>query len=202
MYSSIDDTKKHIALVQENLQGFRDVIIGMFPFNDRAINMFNALEERGEEHDASKLIDPELSIFDEVTPKLKTLTYGSDEYKQSLADMGPALKHHYENNRHHPEHHKNGIDDMTLVDIIEMFCDWKAAVKRHYDGCIYTSIDINKKRFKMSDPLAKTLTMCAEQWSKDFLELFENIAFGNYIAFVDPQIEKIIQNTIEEYGDY
>jgi hypothetical protein len=37
--------------------------------------------------------------------------------------MAPALKHHYENNRHHPEHFKNNIDDMNLIDLIEMLCD-------------------------------------------------------------------------------
>lgn len=37
------------------------------------------LAQRGEEHDASKLVDLELATFNEYTPKLKTSTYGSDE---------------------------------------------------------------------------------------------------------------------------
>ena len=56
---------------------------------------------------------------------------------------------------HHPECHKNGINDMNLLDLIEMFCDWKAASERHNDGNIRKSIEINGKRFNMSDQLVK-----------------------------------------------
>lgn len=83
--------------------------------------------ERVQNHDASKLQEPEKSMFDEFTPRLKEVEFGSDEYKAALADMGEALRHHYENNRHHPEHFDNGVNDMTLVDVIEMVCDWNAA---------------------------------------------------------------------------
>lgn len=46
-----------------------------------------------------------------------------------------------------------GILGMSLVDLIEMLCDWKAATLRHNDGCIRKSIDINQKRFGYSDEL-------------------------------------------------
>ena len=105
-------------------------------------------------HDESKLQEPELSIFNEYTPKLKTTTYGSDEYKEYLKEMGKALEHHYQVNRHHPEHFANGIKDMNLMDIIEMFCDWWAASLRHNDGDIRKSIDLNQQRFGYSDDLA------------------------------------------------
>ena len=68
------------------------------------------LARRGAEHDRSKLNEPEKSIFDEMTPKLKTSTYGSEEYKGFLREMKVALDHHYENNRHHPEHSEKGIE--------------------------------------------------------------------------------------------
>ena len=67
--------------------------------------------------------------------------------------MKPALEHHYAKNRHHPEHHKNGINDMNLIDLIEMFCDWKASSERQNDGNILKSIEINGKRFHMSPQL-------------------------------------------------
>jgi hypothetical protein len=47
-----------------------------------------------------------------------------------------------------------GIMGMTLLDVIEMFCDWKAATERHANGNFQTSIQQNKKRFAMSDQLA------------------------------------------------
>ena len=45
-----------------------------------------------------KLKEPEKSMFDVWTPKLKEFKFGSEEYKQALDSMGEALKHHYENN--------------------------------------------------------------------------------------------------------
>jgi hypothetical protein len=109
------------------------------------------LRKRGVYHDLSKLATPEKETFDEATPKLKSLTYGSDEYNASLAKMGKALEHHYAENQHHPEHFEYGISGMSLIDVIEMLADWKAATLRHNDGDIITSLKINKKRFNISD---------------------------------------------------
>lgn len=108
---------------------------------------------RSDNHDQSKLFSPEQKTFEIYTPKLKSTTYGSDEYNQYLKEMKVALEHHYKINRHHPEHFVNGIIDMHLIDLIEMFCDWVAATKRHADGNIYQSIDHNQKRFAYSDDL-------------------------------------------------
>jgi hypothetical protein len=115
------------------------------------------LKIRGRDHDASKLENPEFDTFCIYTKKLAGMTYGSDEYKQCLSEMKPALDHHYANNRHHPEHFPKGIDDMNLIDLIEMFCDWKAATLRHNDGNIVKSIEHNSKRFNMSEQLVKIL---------------------------------------------
>ena len=84
------------------------------------------LLDRGEKHDTSKLEDPEVDTFDEYTDKLRDVTYGSQEFNDYKKQMKPALDHHYANNRHHPEHFKNGIRDMNLIDIMEMLCDWEA----------------------------------------------------------------------------
>lgn len=121
---------------------------------------------RGKEHDQSKLESPEVELFSEFTPKLAGLTYGSAEFNECKAKMGPALAHHYANNSHHPEHFKNGINDMTLLDIIEMLCDWKASSERHNDGNILKSIEINSDRFGISPQLTRIL----ENTAKQFLE--------------------------------
>jgi hypothetical protein len=70
-----------------------------------------------------------------------------------LQKIKPALVHHYQHNRHHSEHFKNGIKDMTLIDLCEMLCDWKAASLRHNDGNIRKSIEVNQQRFNYSDEL-------------------------------------------------
>jgi hypothetical protein len=111
------------------------------------------MNRRGLIHDQTKLESPEKEIFDEYTPKLKNTTYGSEEYSKYLKEMKIALDHHYKNNRHHPEHFNNGIRDMNLIDLIEMFCDWLSATERHDDGDIFKSIEHNQSRFDYSDEL-------------------------------------------------
>ena len=148
-YDSSKETLLHIKRVNELLLGVAKELM------DRAIR-----------HDSSKLKEPEKSLFDKMTPKLKGLTYGSEEYKKSLDELKPALDHHYANNSHHPEYYKNGIDDFTLVDLIEMFLDWKAASERHEDGDIFRSIEINKNRFKMSNQLIRILNNTARNMFK------------------------------------
>lgn len=133
---------------------------------ERVRNLLNLvvadLLRRGEEHDQSKLESPEVEMFTEFTPKLAASTYGSPEYEGFRKAMGPALDHHYANNSHHPEHHKNGVDDMTLLDIIEMLMDWKAASERHNNGNILKSIEVNADRFKLSPQLVRILENTAK----------------------------------------
>lgn len=138
---------------------------------ERVRNLLNRVAadmlRRGEEHDQSKLEPPEVELFTEFTPKLANLTYGSAEFNACKAAMGPALSHHYANNAHHPEHHKNGVNDMTLLDIIEMLVDWKASSERHHDGNILKSIEINADRFGLSPQLTKILENTAKQFLAD-----------------------------------
>lgn len=119
--------------------------------------LIDKLDTRGVKHDASKLETPEVELFAEHTLQLANLTYASDAYKESLEQLKPALEHHYASNRHHPEHFVNGINDMTLIDIAEMFCDWKASTLRHNDGNLLKSIEINADRFHMDGQLKAIL---------------------------------------------
>lgn len=135
-YDSTEDTVKHIFRVQELLY-----------------KVTQNLKTRADLHDKSKLKEPEKSGFDKYTPLLRDCTYGSEEYKTFLTGLGESLKHHYANNSHHPEHYMEGIRGMSLLDIVEMFCDWKAATERHADGSLDKSIGINKNRFKYDETL-------------------------------------------------
>lgn len=135
-YDSKADTLLHIKRVAELMMGAAKELL------DRANN-----------HDDSKLRSPEKEAFDEFTPKLKGSTYGSEEYKENLKGLGEALSHHYTFNTHHPEYYNKGINGMNLFDVMEMLFDWKAATERHADGDIMKSIEINKKRFDISDQL-------------------------------------------------
>lgn len=118
---------------------------------------------RAEKHDQSKLESPEVELFTEYTPKLAACTFGSEEYNRFKKEMGVALEHHYARNAHHPEHHKNGINDMTLLDLVEMLVDWKAASERHNDGNILKSIEHNGQRFDMSPQLIRIFENTAKE---------------------------------------
>lgn len=123
--------------------------------------------KRGQTHDNSKFEEPELSVYAEHTPKLKDVVYGSEEYKSLLKLTKPAIEHHYKENRHHPEYWPNGIDDMTLVDLIELLSDWRAATERNKNGNIRRSLDLNTEKYKISPQLKKILENTIGEYLED-----------------------------------
>lgn len=140
MYDSTADTNDHIKKVFSRIEEMRENLI-----------------RRAASHDLSKLEEPEKSGYDALTIKLKDCTYGSDEYRAALAEAKPVIDHHYAANSHHPEHYPNGIAGMSLLDVVEMLCDWKAASERTKQGSIAQSLAHNKQRFGISDQLAAIL---------------------------------------------
>lgn len=137
MPDSAQDTREHINRVQVRIAEFQA-----------------ALDERATLHDRSKLQEPEKSGFDALSAKLAELEYGSLAYRAALMEGKPTIEHHYQHNSHHPEHWPNGIAGMSLLDIVEMFCDWKAATERVKQGSMAQSLEVNKARFELSDQLA------------------------------------------------
>lgn len=127
------DTVDHIRKVQENLFVAR-----------------NNLAHRANVHDASKLEEPELSGYQGLSEALKGLTYGTPEHRAAFAPFKDIIKHHYAHNSHHPEHWPNGVGDMSLLDIIEMLADWKAANDR-IGGDFAKSIVVSIARFHFDD---------------------------------------------------
>lgn len=143
------ETYKHIEKVREIIRVF-----------------ISKLTTRAIDHDKLKLESPEVEVFTEYTPKLAETTYGSEEYSNYLQEMNGALQHHYANYRNHPEHFDKGITDMNLVDLVEMFCDWKASSMRHIDGNLLKSIDINASRFNMSSQLKQIFINTAKMYDE------------------------------------
>lgn len=138
MNDSTQDTKEHISKVQARIH-----------------ECTNNLIVRAERHDASKLQEPEKSAYDDLMlfKSSHDMVYGSSDYAEGLKILGPALDHHYEVNTHHPQHYSHGLAGMSLLDILEMLCDWKAAGERYKDGNITQSLTHNKERFGISDQL-------------------------------------------------
>ncbi len=140
MSDSRHDTIDHITKVRARLVEFQVL-----------------LDTRAALHDRSKLEEPEKSGYDRLTVALKDIVYGTDEYRAALAEAKPVIDHHYAYNSHHPEHYPNGIAGMSLLDIVEMLCDWKAASERTKQGSIAQSLVHNKQRFGIDDQLAAIL---------------------------------------------
>lgn len=119
--------------------------------------VLHELTHRAARHDDSKLQEPEKSGYDQLVADLKDIVYGTDEYRAALRAAKPVIDHHYAHNSHHPEHYPNGIAGMSLLDLIEMVCDWKAASERTKQGSIAQSLAHNRQRFQIDDQLASVL---------------------------------------------
>jgi len=132
----------------------RNIIIIM---NNMDLEKPWTLYRRGLFHDLSKYKWDEAKHFARVIFDLRGLTYGTEEYKKSLEEIKPAINLHYKRNSHHPEYYKNGFSDMSYLDKLEMIIDWQAATKRHKDGDIFKSLEMNQKRFGYSDADKKWL---------------------------------------------
>ena len=137
-YDCTEDVKKHKANVEYWMHDFATQI-----------------KDRAKIHDDSKLKNPtEKAMFDLWTPELKEREFGSEAYKIALDGMGKGIELHYKANRHHPEHYANGVNDMTIIDVIEMLSDWMAAAQAKY-----THVDLAhaSERFGLSEQLVRIL---------------------------------------------
>lgn len=141
----------------------RDDVIRMTADHIKRVGLYMAdvcgqIAKRAVVHDQSKWSESEWPYFAGATAQLAGVTYGSDRYKEMLQEIKPAITHHNQVNTHHPEHFREqGIDGMTLLDLVEMMCDWKAASERHADGSVENSLNVNRERFKISPQLESIL---------------------------------------------
>ena len=118
---------------------------------------------RGIIHDYSKFSIFEGMSYGEFIPEFKNVKYGTPEYDVILKKFQPAIDHHYTYNKHHPQHFENGYTDMSLLDLTEMFFDWKAASKKKIGtGSLEKSLPINAKRFDMSEDIVKIMNNSLE----------------------------------------
>jgi hypothetical protein len=126
--------QRHIATVQKHLNKF-----------------VTRLQQRGIEHDLSKLSKDEFTGFVEVNQIARLHPFGSKEYNNSLKD-NKTIALHFSRNSHHPEYHiKHGVNDMTMLDWIEMVTDWKAASETYGNTSFNDALEIQRKRFRLTD---------------------------------------------------
>lgn len=120
------------------------------------------LEERADTHDDSKFALGEFEGFSQLDNARK-YEYGSPEY-EAIIHNNKAAQIHVSRNSHHPEFWPNGIEDMNLIDIIEMLCDWEIARQtRDTEEDIDKTWRSRQKRFGLSE---KQLDFLRTIWEK------------------------------------
>jgi hypothetical protein len=112
-------------------------------------------------HDNSKFSPAEFEAYAQAFPAFQRYAYGTEEYKAEVRKLGPAVQHHYAVNDHHPEFFAGGINDMNLVQLIELVCDWIASSERS-GGDIGHSLRINKERFGITGQLYRIMENTAD----------------------------------------
>ena len=105
------------------------------------LRLAHRLEQRALMHDLSRLRRDELEGFAQIRHIPYQRDMASPEYQASLKREVVGL--HWARNRHHPEFHPNGYEDMKLMDIIEMAADWRAA------GYVYKDQDFEGNLVKL-----------------------------------------------------
>lgn len=139
------------------------------------------LIKRADEHDKSKLEEPELTGWEEMD-KEPRYEYGTEEYFEKQERYRWVFQHHYLNNKHHPEYWRGFLCDMDLIDVLEMICDWAS-----FDYMTYTDaieiIEQQMDRFGFNG-LLKSLILNT---------------FKNYFCITESEKDTIKYN--EKWGD-
>ena len=105
---------------------------------------------RGIIHDLSKFRWSEAEGFVRVIDQMPKHEFGSEEYKRCLRAIKPSIDLHYSRNSHHPEFYTDKISGMSIIDVAEMFADWRAASKRNKNPNLDRSLDSLQVRYGFS----------------------------------------------------
>lgn len=139
-------TKSSMLRIQNHISGVRR----------RVTLVCTALMNRAITHDNSKYSEKELNAHISMTDEMDGVKYGTDTYYAIKRRYESLSAEHSANNRHHPEHHPNGIDDMNLVDVIEMLCDWLTG-SENTGTPVERSLEINEEHYNVSPQLMNLL---------------------------------------------
>ena len=100
--------------------------------------------------------------------------YGTKEYYDKMNRWKKFFIHHYAQNRHHPDHYSNGIDDMNLIDVAEFLADIVSyyEVLQAHDG--EKVLNDQEKRFQINGQLRNVLSNTLNEYFSNIGE-FESI---------------------------
>lgn len=156
MIKTISKIHKHISYVR----------VALLHFSDN-------LRLRAFVHDSSKFEADELQGYAKFEQMPEGLEYGSAEYKAAMSKVmedNNCFELHSQRNDHHPEHWGN-VQDMPLVPIIEMVCDWFGAHTAYGNkGGWHESVQHNIERYDFNDGQIWVIQQVADKLAKMFLQ--------------------------------
>ena len=134
--------------------GLRSIRKHILSFQKHMLKSIINLQNRMIIHDDSKYGGNELEL---VLGKydLDSSEFGTPSYDEQLKKVYNSLSNHYNNNSHHPQYYENGVDDMSIFDLLEMLNDWYAASENGIG--IDKSIEFNSKRFNIDNSIVRLL---------------------------------------------
>lgn len=168
------DTDKEHAIVDESAGKTIDAILKhKKSVRDKLLFLSEELRKRAEEHDNSKLQFPEIEWLIEMD-KEPRCQYGTKEYYDKMNKWKKFFIHHYAQNRHHPDHYPNGIDDMDLIDITEFLADIVSYYEVLQAHDCEKVLDDQEKRFQINGQLRNVLSNTLNNYFSNVGE-FESI---------------------------
>lgn len=78
----------------------------------------------------------------------------------------------YENNSYRPEYHLFGVNNMTLIDVVEMYCDWLAISQKKEKGNMEKHIEINQERFSICPQLVEILKNTYDEFGSTLISKY------------------------------
>ena len=123
---------------------------------ERLLFLADELYKRAYHHDDSKLQLPEIKWLIEMD-KEPRYEYGTPEYFEKMKRWDKFFKHHYENNRHHPDHFANGIEGMNLADLCEYIVDIISYYEELHVNNALDTVNKQKERFGFDEQLTQIL---------------------------------------------
>lgn len=143
MINFASKTQNHINLVRYNL------------FKLSCYNNQIELKERSNNHDLSKYTKNEYNGYMYLIEKhneYSTFIF-TEEHEEIIKK---AIQHHYQVNRHHPEHFDD-INDMNKIDLIEMVVNWAARSEELGNSLIGWYNSVNQVKYQFNSEQQKII---------------------------------------------
>lgn len=157
---------------------------------ERLLFLADELYKRAYNHDDSKLQLPELQWLIDMD-KEPRYAYGTPEYFDKMKRWDKFFKSHYKNNRHHPDHFPNGINDMNLADLCEYIVDIISYYKELHVNVALDTVNKQQQRFGFDEQITQIL-------KNTLMEYFSWFGDQKPMSDVQPPTIDVIKPSDEE----